>query len=296
MCLSTNPCVQIIEALMSGRDSVLDTAPLLREDIMNGKPGTALLQQHSAFFMQYVAQLPRLARLVRSCCLLPTNSDLILETCMLARTIYEHLTSPMVKEYLDSVTTIVKTTHPPAYITPLSYRFKSIPASILAISYLTSQVLVCGLVQTLCALPQASHPLFLAGLNCAEAEARDTEAGLSIAMCLQYCLDACAAPPLCALWILTPIQISFGAWDRLVTRERCRTPGYGLEEEPETETIHHALRMKEWCLSVSDHIHALWKCGKTSVWLIRSTMEAFAGGPLIPQMLSRVKWEQVLKY
>ena len=281
---------------MTGRDSAFD---IIRSDkegpferLGDASSPDLALSSATSFVLRQFVQLPRLARLVRSGVQGSEDTSTTLEAAMLAKALFENPAWEFVDPYVARMTLPRRPVANNRYPEPVSSQtgFACVEEFILAMFHHSYWMLLCGLVQTVCAMPGVESSIHI---DCESAERKDVEAAESIARCLDYTLDTASdsAPALRALLCHAPIQLSWGAWDRLSKREQTRS-GDLLGGAVATPQAVRAAEMKEWCLCAAKRIQAIWHAGESSERDLRVVTEAFAGGQLIPAMLNRVRWSK----
>jgi hypothetical protein len=72
------------------------------------------------------------------------------------------------------------------------------------------------------------------------------------------------------LRMLIPIQLGFGAWDRLLKRQT----------SSDTPEYQHAIRMRDASIEIANQINVVWGNSLTVPWRLNRICEMFAGGPL----------------
>jgi hypothetical protein len=150
-----------------------------------------------------------------------------------------------------------------------AYNFASVPAFTLALRYYLHRVLVCGLLQSLCALPLVDLPYDLA-----EIEREDLIAAQSITRCADFGLYSPMSSPLVALKLIIPLQLGFGGWHRLEKRQI----------SPDTADYYFAVQMKSWHIDVCHEVDHMWYNIPNNYQRLELICEMFAGGPLFTWM------------
>ena len=214
-----------------------------------------------------LVKLPRLVLLVRGAKQDPDNPNAATKAIALAKELYDSDGTLTIQRTVANVLhriTVAPTTMPSVPV-PSSYYFESIPDFVLATRYFIFRLLLSGLVQSICDLECNNIPF-----DRARAEQDDLWAGHSIFQCVEWAFKPEHEVQLTMLRMLIPIQLGFGAWDRLLNRQTS-------SDSPEYQ---QAIRMRDATIEIANQIDFAWANRLTVPWRLTHICEMFAGGPL----------------
>lgn len=275
---------EVIEGMFSGRDSIFDNDSWQMTADMNILAGTSASSVACSLITKTLIQLPRLGRLIRESNEKPLDSALAFQACRLAEVLFENEeleTHTWMRTVFESFTTTAPTSNLEwAALVPKSYQFESIGDLMVVVRYCTSRLFLCGLIQTLCASLAIAPPFDLTIIH-----SRDIEAARTLAMCVQWAQTIDPSLPLVALKMLFPMQISYGAWDRLQEREI----------DSSSHVWRRAQNMKDWILNVVNDIQIRWAYRLSDHDELEQKVKSFAGGPLCSSRGQRLDWISLLE-
>jgi hypothetical protein len=280
---------QVIESMITGRDSTFDVVHWFQDCRADQPNGKQLPELAMTVIMQHFVQLPRLARRVRSSGEDPDNSITVLETALLAKSLYDDPVFVSVGAYVARIT--AKTESNVNCVSPLpgiaQSKFESMSDLILAVFYHTCQLLLCRLIQKISTVSQVAEAL---RRDCKAAERQEIEAAESIARCPGYALDRIPGPArdLFTMLIHTPIRLSYHTWDKMLKCQPVPSDDR-LGTTTGTSQALQATDIKIWCVGISNRVHELWGSPNASEDMLRLVSGVFAGGSLLPWMLKRAE-------
>lgn len=211
-------------------------------------------------------RIPRLVRLTRSALHRHIDEDATAEAVQVAQTLYASPLETCIRQSLanELSTRLAISGLVPAVVGSYCFDFETLESYVLATQYYAYRILLCGLIESLCTLNDAKGMFILQDVREA-----DVTAATSVAMFIEYALGSSKPHPVRALRLQLPLQVAFGAWDRLQKRQ---VTSAGFEYDK-------AIHMKRWSMEMLGKIDDIWGILRTDRGLKESSCEMAAGGP-----------------
>lgn len=226
----------------------------------------------SAFIMENILQIPRLARLIRLYLNSPDDPIVLAETTHLVQMLYQSDFNQSISQIIEEAAPIVPTRSlENIRLIPQSYHFKSSQTFKLVFRYYSFRILLYGLIQHIDG-PISIHEEF----NASAMKIKGVQAAHSITMCADYALNSNLNHTTLALHMMIPLHLAFGAWHRFG-----KTTGFSAEDY---ERAHH---MKEWCFGLLNQMNSIWKIPFQSIKYLEREADAL-GGRQTPIMKQRM--------
>jgi hypothetical protein len=259
---------QLVEAVLQGEDSLYDAcSPYILPPSAHGAKDALRAVQ------DLYVRIPRLVRLVR-CATQHPDRVAAVEAIRLAQLLYSSSSEVLIRDVLGeeiSTTRRLDSLIPNALETA-AFDFHTLEGYVLATQYYTYRVLLCGLINTLCALDCARQ-----AFDVEHVRGEDVAASTSIARCVDYALGGQITHPVRAMRLRLPLQVAFGAWHRLLER---------ADQLSDTRLqLKKAFTMKLWTVEMLEKIDELWGSDEpTDYYRLEASCLMAAGGPRTPDL------------
>lgn len=222
----------------------------------------ATMTDASTAINQLISQLPRLSRLVRTAAAEPADQQRIEAARELAHSLWHSSALPLIEKRVQEGIL----PRGPAFksVSPRDtafLSFTSLNAFVIAMDFWYFQNVTCGLLDHLARLCTIEVDLD-------DVHDRDVRAASNIADSSDWVYAQNQFPPLAMLRYVGPLQISWGAWERLDQRA----------VDPNSRA--HARRMRAQILRMSEGLLAAWRLAPRIMEGLDGLCEAFAGGEL----------------